>query len=122
MIPCARPSPQSKQHHYRFSRFPTGDRKCPYTLRWDAQKYVGFFIAHSVLLSKILAVAVTEMGDCLETIDMGRKLGAVPFGGAQSWPPSNTFFWAKAYLRTKWHLDPSSHLATIDMGQKLWGL
>jgi len=23
------------------------------------------------------------------------------------------------YLRTKWHLDPSSHLATIDMGQKL---
>jgi len=26
---------------------------------------------------------------------------------------------AEAYLRTKWHLDPCSHLATIDMGQKL---
>jgi len=27
--------------------------------------------------------------------------------------------WAKAYLRAKWHLDPSIRLATIDMGQKL---
>jgi len=26
--------------------------------------------------------------------------------------------WAEAYLRTKWHLDSSSCLATIDMGQK----
>ena len=26
--------------------------------------------------------------------------------------------WAEAYHRTKWHLDPSSRLATIDMGQK----
>jgi len=30
--------------------------------------------------------------------------------------------WAEADLRTKWHLDPSSHLATIDMGQKLGDL
>jgi len=29
--------------------------------------------------------------------------------------------WAEGYLCTKWHLDPSSHLATIDMGQELWG-
>jgi len=29
--------------------------------------------------------------------------------------------WAKAYLRTKWHLDPSSCLATTDMGWKLRG-
>jgi len=29
--------------------------------------------------------------------------------------------WAKAYLHTKWHLDPFSHLATTDMGQKLGG-
>ena len=28
--------------------------------------------------------------------------------------------WAEDYLRTKWHLDPSSHLATTDMGQN-WG-
>ena len=26
---------------------------------------------------------------------------------------------AKAHLHTKWHLDPSSRLATIDMGQKV---
>ena len=30
--------------------------------------------------------------------------------------------WAKAYLRTKWHHDPSSRLATIVMGQKLGAL
>ena len=28
---------------------------------------------------------------------------------------------AEAYLRTKWHLDPSSRLATIDIGPKLRG-
>ena len=27
--------------------------------------------------------------------------------------------WDEAYLRTKWHFDPSSRLATSDMGQKL---
>ena len=27
--------------------------------------------------------------------------------------------WAEDYLRTKWHLDPSSRLATTDMGRKL---
>jgi len=31
--------------------------------------------------------------------------------------------WAEAYLHdTKWHLDPSSRLATIDMGRKLGAL
>jgi len=30
--------------------------------------------------------------------------------------------WAEVYLRTNWHLDPSSRLATIDMGQKLGAL
>ena len=34
--------------------------------------------------------------------------------------------WTEAYVRTKWHLDPSSRLATKDMGRKLgaeplWG-
>jgi len=28
--------------------------------------------------------------------------------------------WAKAYLRTKWHLDPPSRLATIDIGHGLY--
>jgi len=26
--------------------------------------------------------------------------------------------WAEAYLYTKWHLDPSSRLVTVDMGRK----
>jgi len=29
--------------------------------------------------------------------------------------------WAVVYLRTEWHLDPSSRLATIDMGRKVGG-
>jgi len=50
-------------------------------------------------------------------MDMGRKLGECNFlEGAGS--PSNTMLpgrAAKAYLRTNWHHDPSSRLATIDM-------
>ena len=45
---------------------------------------------------------------------MGQKLG-----GAVS--PSNNVVRAEAYLHTNWHLDPSSRLATIDMGQKVGG-
>jgi len=47
--------------------------------------------------------------------------GAVPlFWVRDSWVPIyHNVAWAKAYLHTKWHLNPSSHLATIDMGQKL---
>ena len=29
--------------------------------------------------------------------------------------------WADAYLRTKWHLDPSSRLTTTDMSRKVGG-
>jgi len=40
--------------------------------------------------------------------------------------PSNTVAWAEAYLHNKWHLSPSSRLATTGMGRKLgavhlWG-
>jgi len=35
--------------------------------------------------------------------------------------PSNTVTWAVAYLYTKWHLNPSIHLATMDIGRKLGG-
>ena len=41
-----------------------------------------------------------------------------PAKGAQQ-PP--LFGQAEAYLRTKWHLDPYSRLATIDVGRKLGG-
>jgi len=51
---------------------------------------------------------------------MGRKLGdAGPPFASGSWSPSNTMWAAKAHLHTKWHLDPSCRLATIDMGQKV---
>ena len=33
--------------------------------------------------------------------------------------PMHSVGWAAAYLRTKWRPDPSSHLATIDMGRKV---
>ena len=53
---------------------------------------------------------------------MGRKLGALSLFGERSWVPIyHNVAWVEAYLPTKWHLDPSSHLATTDMGRKLVG-
>jgi len=48
----------------------------------------------------------------------GPKIGRAlsPFLRRNS--PSNTMLRVEAYLATKWHLDPSSHLATTDMGRK----
>jgi len=46
--------------------------------------------------------------------------GAVPFFWGRSWIPiEQKVAWAEAYLRTKWHLSPSSRLATTDIGRKL---
>jgi len=55
---------------------------------------------------------------------MGRKLvGSTPFWGRGSWVPiERNVAWAETYLPSKRHLDPSSHLATIDMSRKLGGL
>jgi len=36
--------------------------------------------------------------------------------------PFYTVTWAEAYLHAKYHLDPSSHLATINTGQTFGGL
>jgi len=65
--------------------------------------------------------AVAEMGDRLATIDMGRKLAAVPlfFGGGEL-DPHVTWAWAEDNLHTKWHLDPTSRLATRH-GPKIGG-
>jgi len=51
----------------------------------------------------------------LATTDMGRKLGVgcCFFGGGRAGSPSNTVAGAEAYLRTKFHVDPSNRLATI---------
>ena len=79
------------------------------------------FFAHNLYcrLNIYKCSAVAEMGNRLATIDMGRKLGAVPlWRGAGS--PSNTMWpGPRPSLRTKCHLDPSSCLATVDMGQKV---
>jgi len=33
--------------------------------------------------------------------------------------PTQSIAWAKAYLHTKWHLNPYSHLVITDVGRKL---
>jgi len=56
--------------------------------------------------------AVAEIGDRLATIDMGREEGGCMlcrFRGDRE----HNVAWTKVYLRTKWHRDPSSRLATI---------
>jgi len=66
------------------------------------------------------------MGDRFATIDMGRKVGdVVPFweelgphltqcGMGRGLTPYTKWH--------RWHLDPSSHLATTDMGRTVRGL
>ena len=46
------------------------------------------------------------MGDRLATIDVGRKVGAAVLLSIEGTG-------AEAYLRTRWHLDPSNRLTTI---------
>jgi len=53
--------------------------------------------------------AVTEMGDRLATIDMGRKEG----GAAGLHLTQCGLAWAEAYLHVKFHLGSSNRLATI---------
>jgi len=59
------------------------------------------------------------MGDRFVTIDMGRKLEAVPLMGENWISRQHNVAWDEAYLRTKWHLDPSNRLATMTMGRKV---
>jgi len=60
----------------------------------------------------------------LAAIDMGRKVGgaAVPLSGGELGHHLTQCAMGLGFLRTKWHLDPSSRLATIDMGQIVGGL
>ena len=52
---------------------------------------------------------------------MGQKLGAPPLLEEWDLGPHLRVALAETYLHAKWHLDPSSRLATTDMGQTLWG-
>ena len=52
---------------------------------------------------------------------MGQKLDAGALFPGGSWAAiEHKLAWAEAYLHTKWHLSPSSRLATTDNGRKLW--
>ena len=65
---------------------------------------------------------VAEMGNRLDTTDIGRKVGgcfAHFRGGMGSESHLTPVAWAEAYLPTKWHFDPFSRLVTTDMGRKL---
>ena len=55
------------------------------------------------------------MGDRIATIDMGRKVcgGTVPLSVGELGLHLTQCRLAEAYLRTKWHLDPSNRLTTI---------
>jgi len=66
---------------------------------------------------------VAEMGDRLDTIDMGRKVGGAAL------PPSVKELGlhltqcgpAEAYLHIEWHPNLSNRLVTIDVDRKLGG-
>ena len=62
--------------------------------------------------------AVAEMGDRLTTIDMAEKWESAV---RELGPHLTLCRPVEAYLSNKWHLDLSSHLATIDMGRMLGG-
>jgi len=66
------------------------------------------------------------MGDRSATIYVycGRTVVHRPKSGAAvslfgRWGAAGPVAWVKAYLCTKWHLDPSSRLATTDMDRTL---
>jgi len=76
----------------------------------------------SSALSTNKSSAVAEMGDCLAAIDIGQKVGrgcASFCGGGSGVPIQHNVAWAKAYRRTKWYPNASSHLATIHIGRKV---
>jgi len=64
--------------------------------------------------------AVAEMGDLLATIDAGRKWGLRALFGDLDPHVTHMWSWPRPFLRTKWHLDPYSRLATTDMAEN-WG-
>jgi len=65
---------------------------------------------HLYIVKGYKSSGVAEMGNRLATIDMGRKLGAVPLWRGISVPIYHNVAWAEAYLHTKWYPDASSHL------------
>jgi len=84
-----------------------------------------------------------ELGPCLTQCGLGQRLlpyevasssiqlfgdnrhgpkigwGLYPFSWRSCLPIEHKVTWAEAYLHTKWHLSPSSRLATTEIGRKL---
>ena len=78
-----------------------------------------------ILLYIYKSSAVAEMGDHGHNRHAPKRGGGccASFAGRGAGSPSN-IMWPgprSVYFCTKWHLDPSSRLATIDMGLKLGG-
>jgi len=65
------------------------------------------------------------MGDRGHNRHGPKRGGAAMLLSRGSWVPSNRMCQnvasAEVYFRTKWHLDPSSHLSTTDMDRKFGG-
>jgi len=68
----------------------------------------------ALLLYQVASSSIQPFGHSRQ----GRKLRALHLLG-EAGSHLTQRHWAEAYLRTKCHLDPSSRLATIDMGRKL---
>ena len=80
-------------------------------------------IARPVVCIANKSSAVAEMDDRGHNRHGPKNVwGCAPFFWGGSWVPiEHKVAWAEAYLHTKWHLDASRCLATIEMGQKLRG-
>ena len=62
----------------------------------------------------------TPVGPGNHVIDVGKKFaGSAPFLKRDWVSIEHQVTWAEDNLHTKWHLDASGHLATIEMGSNL---
>jgi len=84
----------------------------------SAGKYWILFVIYSGNNNKCSAAA--EMGNRLATVNMGRKLGAVPILGRGVESPCNTMRHGPSLIFVPSGIFiPSSRLATTDMGRNL---
>ena len=77
-------------------------------------------LAHALTIH--VCVFSTDYWATVATIDMGWKEEGsccAPFAAGGGTGSTSNTMWPEVYFHTKWHLDPSSRLATIDMGRTL---
>ena len=78
-------------------------------------------LGRSVLPCQVASSSIQRLGHNSHEPQIG--LEAVPFFLKGSGVPiEHKVAWAEAYFHTKWYLHPSSHLATTNMGRKLWAV